>query len=45
MASEKPNDLDLHRLSLSMWICVNNLDQVKIKNGRDILIYSALQGL
>ena len=25
---QKPTDLDLHCLSLSMWICINNLDQV-----------------
>ena len=25
---KKPNDLDLHCLPLSMWICINNLDQV-----------------
>ena len=24
----KPTDLNLHYLSFSMWICVNNLDQV-----------------
>ena len=24
----KPTDLDLHCLSLSMWICINNIDQV-----------------
>ena len=28
LASKKPNDLDLHCLLFSMWICVNNLDQV-----------------
>ena len=25
---KKPTDLDLHCLSLSIWICINNLDQV-----------------
>ena len=25
---KKPTDLDLHCLSLSMWICIKNLDQV-----------------
>ena len=24
---QKPSDLDLHSLPLSMWICINNLDQ------------------
>ena len=28
LASEKPTDLDLHCLPLSMWIYINNLDQV-----------------
>ena len=25
---KKPTDLDLHCLSFSIWICINNLDQV-----------------
>ena len=25
---KKPTDLDLHCLSLSMWICIDNLDQI-----------------
>ena len=25
---KKPSDMDLHCLSLSMWICINNLDIV-----------------
>ena len=45
----KPTDLDLHYLPFSMWICINNLDQVirlaETKSGRGILIYSSLQGL
>ena len=28
LASQKPTDLDLHCLPLSMWIYINNLDQV-----------------
>ena len=44
---KKPTDLDLHCLPFSMWIYINNLDQVwlKIWKGRVILIYSAGQGL
>ena len=26
--ANKPTDLDLHCLSLNMWICINNRDQV-----------------
>ena len=28
LASKKPTDLDLHCLPFSMWIYINNLDQV-----------------
>ena len=28
LASEKPTDLDLHCLSLNMWISIKNPDQV-----------------
>ena len=46
---KKPTDLDLHRLSLNMWISIKIPDQVsdwlEIRRGRDILIYSAWQGL
>ena len=46
---QKPTDLDLYFLSLSMWVGINNLDQVSdwlsIRNGHAVLIYSAWQGL
>ena len=49
LASKKPTDLDLHCLPFSMWIYINNLDQIiwlaKIWKGCGILIYSAGQGL
>ena len=28
LANWKPTDLDLHCLSLSIWLCINNLDQI-----------------
>ena len=40
--------LDLHCLPFSIWICINNVNQVislKIRSGHGILIYSAGQGL
>ena len=44
-----PTDLGLESLSLSMQVCIHNLDQaiwlVKIRSGCGILIYSAWQGL
>ena len=46
---KKPTDLDLHCLSLNMWISIKMSDQVicwlEIRSGRGILIYSAWQGL
>ena len=47
---KKPTDLDLHCLPFSIWIYINNLDQViwlaeNIRIGRGILIYSAGNGL
>ena len=46
---QKPTDLDLPCLQYSIWICINNLVQVKywlkIRSGCGILIYSAWQGL
>ena len=47
---QKPTDLDLHCLTLSIWICINKLDQAiwLAKNymwACGILIYSAWQGL
>ena len=44
LASKKPIDLYLHCLPFSMWIYVNNLDQVIWKKRCGILIYSAGQG-
>ena len=49
-ALKKPTDLDLHCLSLSMLICINNLGQEiwlaeNFWSGCGILIYSACQGL
>ena len=45
----KPTDLDLHCLSLSIWICINNClkqsDWLTVRSGCGILIYSAGQGL
>ena len=45
---QKPTDLDLHCLSLSMSVCSNNLDQIiwlAVRSGRGILICPAWQGL
>ena len=42
------SDLDLHCLSLNMWISIKNPDQsdgLEIKSGSGILIYSAWQEL
>ena len=50
LASKKLTDLDLHCLPFSIWIYINNLDQViwlaeNLKKRRGILIYSGGQGL
>ena len=45
---KRPTDLNLHCLLLSMWICINSLDQesdrLTNRNGHGILIYSVWQG-
>ena len=46
---QKPTYLDLHCLSLSIWICITNWikqsDWLKIRSGRGVFVYSAWQGL